>query len=128
MSPKFQETVLPVTTWRSVEARENKLETALFYVCFATLLILLGLVYSGEMVPENSLFAYLGCLLDAGLLSSLWASLPAPAVLFVFAPWFAEPSKVNTVRYSVYLLYLLGTLIGALSFGHDSSAMQCAVQ
>lgn len=123
-----EETVLPITTWRRVaEPKENKLESALFYVCLVTLLFLFGSIYYRDAIPKSSPFAYLVCLLDAGMLSSLWASLPAPVVLFAFAPYFAEPSKVPTVRYSIYLLYILGVVMGALVFGHETMAMQCAM-
>ncbi|KAF1966489.1 hypothetical protein BU23DRAFT_560185 [Bimuria novae-zelandiae CBS 107.79] len=61
------------------------------------------------------------------MLSSIWASLPAPAMLFVCAPYFAERSMVTMVRYWIYLLYIIGVAVGALVFGSEANAMECAM-
>lgn len=132
MSPKSlasgKESLLPVSSSQPVvkaePCKERKLETALFYTCIATLLLLFACIYYKNSIPILRPFA---STLSAGMLPSLWASLPAPALLFICAPYFAEPSKVTTVRYWIYLLYIIGVVAGALVFGNEADALQCAM-
>jgi hypothetical protein len=123
-----KEWLLPVSSSQLVvkaePCKESKLETALFYTCIATLLLLFACIYYKNSIPILRPFA---STLSAGMLPSLWASLPAPALLFICAPYFAEPSKVTTVRYWIYLLYIIGVVAGALVFGNEADALQRAM-
>ncbi|KAF9734050.1 hypothetical protein PMIN06_006304 [Paraphaeosphaeria minitans] len=132
MSPKYvssdKETLLPVAETpgsRAEERSNNRLESTVFYLCVASLLFLFGSLYYRDSIPPWSPFASTVQLLDAGMLPSLWASLPAPMMLFVCAPYLVERSKVTMVRYWIYLLYIVGVAVGALVFGSDASTMEC---
>ena len=137
MSPKYlasdKEMLLPVTTAPSPpptapqEEENSKVESVLFYLCASTLLVLFGSLYFKDSLPPLSPLASALQLLHVGMLSSLWASLPAPALLFIFAPYFAEQSKVTVVRYWIYLFYIIGVAVGAVVFGGEASAMECAM-
>lgn len=105
----------------------STLETTLFYVCISTLMLLFGSLYYKDSLPSWLPLAPTLHLLHAGMLSSLWASLPAPALLFVFAPCFADKDKVTMVRYWIYLFYIVGVAVGAMVFGSEANAMQCAM-
>lgn len=124
-----KEALLPVATVSAASKADehaiNKLESTLFYLCVATLFFLFGCLYFRDSMPPRSPFASTLQLLNAGMLSSLWASLPAPMMMFVGAPYFAERSKVTVVRYWIYLLYTVGVAVGALVFGGEVRAMQC---
>jgi hypothetical protein len=132
MSPKYvlseKGTLLPVAATPPAfnpDTRTDKRESTLFYLCVGTLLLLFGALYYKDSIPPWSPFASTLQLLNAGMLSSLWASLPAPALLFVGAPYFAEPSKVTLVRLWIYLLYIVGVAVGAVVFGSEASGLQC---
>ena len=133
MSPKSlpseKETLLPITASPPVAPpeprKESRVETALFYVCIATLLVLFAGIYYKDAIPALRPIA---AMLSAGIFPSLWASLPAPALLFLGAPYFAEESKVAVVRYWIYLLYIVGVMAGAFVFGSEAAAMRCAVR
>lgn len=133
MSTKYlssdKEALLPVAApLPAPEAKEradNRVESTLFYLCVATLLGLFGSLYYRNSLPPASPLASTLKLLNAGMLSSLWASLPAPLLLFICAPYYAEQSKVTMVRYWIYLLYIVGVAVGALIFGSEATSMEC---
>jgi hypothetical protein len=134
MSPEYlpseKGALLPVAATppaSNPDQRTHKLESTLFYLCAGTLLLLGGSLYYKDSVPPWIPFASILPLLNAGMLSSLWASLPAPALLFVGAPYFAERSRVTLVRYWIYLLYMVGVAVGAVVFGSEASGMQCVL-
>ncbi|KAL1608289.1 hypothetical protein SLS60_003228 [Paraconiothyrium brasiliense] len=128
-----KEALLPVATMPPAAAPEAAaderahatFESSLFYLCVATLLLLFGSLCYRNSIPPSSAFASSLQLLNAGMLSSLWAALPAPALLFLSAPYFVERPKVTMVRYWIYLLYIVGVAVGALVFGGQASALEC---
>lgn len=124
-----KEALLPVAEMHDSQPEErstyNKLESTLFYLCVTTLVFLFGSLFCRDSIPEWSPLSSTLRQVNAGMLSSLWASLPAPMMLFVGAPYFAERSKVTMVRYWIYLLYIVGVAAGAFVFGGEASAMEC---
>ena len=52
--------------------------------------------------------------LARGLRSSIRASLPTAAPLFIFAPCLAQKKRIVITRYTVLVLYLVGSTLGAL--------------
>jgi len=126
-----QEAILPVAALSSGRipdnSRASKCEVVLFYLCVTALLILFGSIYFRDLLPPSHPLEPYVRLLHAGILSSLWASLPAPALLFACAPYFAQPERVTLVRYWIYLLYMVGVVVGALVFGSGVSVVECGM-
>jgi len=50
----------------------------------------------------------------AGLRSSIPASLPTAAILFIVAPYLAHKERVVIARYAILVCYLVGSTMGAL--------------
>jgi hypothetical protein len=93
--------------------------TTLLYISLTLLtliLILLNIVY---LLPPSSPFYNYTLLVASGIQTSAWAALPAPIILFIYAPYLVEKGRVLQIRCLTFLFYLVGTLIGALMFGLD---------
>ncbi|KAF1957626.1 hypothetical protein CC80DRAFT_48306 [Byssothecium circinans] len=93
--------------------------TTLTYASLALIVVLLLLLNAFHLLPRTSpLFPYTA-LIASGIQTSAWASLPAPVVLFIYAPYLAQPGRVAQMRYLTFLFYLVGTCVGGLMFGLD---------
>jgi predicted MFS family arabinose efflux permease len=92
------------------ERRHERTEYALLIsALFLTAFQFLVLYGVDDVVPASLLSQ-----LARGLRISIPASLPTAALLFIFAPYIAQKERVVITRYTVLVLYLLGSTLGAL--------------
>ncbi|KAF2639079.1 hypothetical protein P280DRAFT_71078 [Massarina eburnea CBS 473.64] len=91
----------------------------LIYASLVILVALILLLNTFYLLPSDSPLAPYAVLIATGIRTSAWASLPAPVVLFIYAPYLAQSGKVAQMRYLTFLFYLVGTCVGGLMFGVD---------
>jgi hypothetical protein len=94
-------------------------EITLITICIGLLTALITLLYAPVYLPSNSPYLPPLQLLGAGLQTSVWAALPAPAILFLLAPTIVDTERLNLARYAIFLGYLVGAATGAGVFGSD---------
>ena len=69
---------------------------------------------SSVPVALDGSFSALVAPFAGGLRTSILASLPTAAVLFVIAPFVAQKEHVVMARYTILVCYLVGSTLGAL--------------
>lgn len=100
-------------------ARIERLEKHLLIAALPFLIAFLLVLYSNSFISASSSLTPTLQLLKAGLQTAAWSSLPAPVVLFVLAPFVAQPKFVTLTQCVVFLLYLVGVAVGALLVAQD---------
>jgi hypothetical protein len=109
--------MLDTCSTTNVEHQRGRIEYALLVSALLLTVFQFLVLYSvADTVPaslEKPCHALLNQL-ARGLRISIPASLPTAAFLFIFAPYLAQKERIVITRYTVLVLYLVGSTLGAL--------------
>ncbi|EMD92630.1 hypothetical protein COCC4DRAFT_190015 [Bipolaris maydis ATCC 48331] len=120
-SEKKQQPLLPVVEVAVAEKEKRRLDHLEYALLAATLLLtafqFLVLYYSaGSCMPFtlSDQCAAIVTQLSRGLRTSILASLPTAAVLFIIVPFLAQKQHVVVARYTILFWHLVCSTVGAL--------------
>jgi hypothetical protein len=115
--PTVEPPTLDTCSTTNDEHQRGRIEyTLLISALFLTAFQFLVLYSVDNTIPPTLAKPYFALLnqLARGLRISIPASLPTTALLFIFAPYTAQKERIVITRYTVLVLYLVGSTLGAL--------------
>ena len=115
--PTVEPPLLDTSSKTNDEHRRERIEYALLISALILTAFQFLVLYSVYNTTPTSLAKSCHALLNQlarGLRVSIPASLPTASLLFIFAPYIAQKERIVIARYTVLVLYLVGSTLGAL--------------